>query len=740
VTTKFSFEGLGSLFSLRAKGGWSILVPASLVLGLISDLMQPLAPFSSYLFLVSALAALFLIIIIFAKATVNISLIWACILAVASAVISGGITILQTDSKDYGVLASQIAAIKTLQSSLGIIQEDVAAIRISTENIDQTTARTEEIVKKVEINTQENTAATNKVAEAVEESTKQIVGSLEEIQKGFSTLAKEGGVIPNPTRPEQIYHNARIQELGGDYGNARQSYGKYFSFKLDFIDPHLRYQSFLKIQEGRAGAREIYSYLYENDPRPIIEYARILLFDAPKKTQMLEDFIKSNPDFAPAYYELSKEYSKARKGSQSLTDKKAEYNAIKQFKALNKEGKLFRYFVDKEIVSNWIIDAEERFKSLSLIAEIFSNSPIEWIYFSDFTTNEKWKVIIAIPEPFRKILYRIDGDTSYKEDTDIMQDFIDPDTGVEYGRRFFNLPLTIDSAKIFIKYLDINNVEQGPFEIEFDGHFAAIRDAKDPDINDPSDWVIFDKEENWYYIDMKGLPTSHVFFSQITNICGISRIMYGIDIKTPNESIFLEECDFTQALKYSPMFYPHSFPGINFISYQHEYRDGTTSEIKIFQSPYDPEFKFEYYDNGQIKSKSTVNQGWGNGVFSLWYENGQKKREINTKDGKKDGKGTWWHENGQIYSQGSYKNNKEDGMMTFWYENGQIKQEGSYRLGNEYDKWTWWYENGQIKHEGSYRHGKKVGKFTEWDENAQIKSESIWKDGECISGDCNRKK
>ena len=49
-----------------------------------------------------------------------------------------------TDSKEYGVLASQIPALKTLQSSLGVIQEDVALIKKSTKNIDKTTARTEE--------------------------------------------------------------------------------------------------------------------------------------------------------------------------------------------------------------------------------------------------------------------------------------------------------------------------------------------------------------------------------------------------------------------------------------------------------------------------------------------------------------------------------------------------------------------------------------------------------------------
>ena len=44
--SKFSFTGVGPLFGPRSKGAWRVLGPASLVLGVIADLMQPLAPFS----------------------------------------------------------------------------------------------------------------------------------------------------------------------------------------------------------------------------------------------------------------------------------------------------------------------------------------------------------------------------------------------------------------------------------------------------------------------------------------------------------------------------------------------------------------------------------------------------------------------------------------------------------------------------------------------------------------------
>ena len=114
--------------------------------------------------------------------------------------------------------------------------------------------------------------------------------------------------------------------------------------------------------EGRAGAREVYAALYEQDKRPLIEFARILLFDAPQRAQMLKTFIAANPDFAPAYYELSREHSAARKGQQSLGDKKDEAEALATFKKLHEQGKFLKYFIDKELAGQWLEDAETRLK------------------------------------------------------------------------------------------------------------------------------------------------------------------------------------------------------------------------------------------------------------------------------------------------------------------------------------------------------------------------------------------
>ena len=125
------------------------LVPAVIgVFGFISDILTPLAPFSGYLFFISAFLIVFIIIIMLVKTSLQEKIAPIFMVLVTLFILSGVLFALQentnTDSKEYGVLASQIPALKTLQSSLGVIQEDVALIKKSTKNIHKTTARTEE--------------------------------------------------------------------------------------------------------------------------------------------------------------------------------------------------------------------------------------------------------------------------------------------------------------------------------------------------------------------------------------------------------------------------------------------------------------------------------------------------------------------------------------------------------------------------------------------------------------------
>ena len=188
----------------------------------------------------------------------------------------------------------------------------------------------------------------------------------DELGEVFLQIMKSGGIIANPKRAEEFYANAKMYEQKGDSGNAGKSYRKFFRFNLDYIDPHLGYQKYLKIEEGRSGAREVYMDMKEDSRSFVTEFAAILLFRASKRKKALVSFAESHPKFAPAYYELSREFSKKRLGEQTARDKASEKKHLGKFFDLHEKGKFIKYFMDKGVASKFFEDAKEASKILQI--------------------------------------------------------------------------------------------------------------------------------------------------------------------------------------------------------------------------------------------------------------------------------------------------------------------------------------------------------------------------------------
>ena len=325
----------------------------------VSDFLQPLGNVTFVLLLISLFVTLTLAVLYLLKDTLREQIVKYFTVSISLMVLTGLLYSSQDEANSQkGVLASNFPSIESLQSSLGVIESELLEIK-------QSTLRTEELVGDIAENTKENVKQTRQLNETITNTNEIIANKLDDINESFSQISKLGGLIANPERPEEHYHNLRVYEDKGDYLNARRSYNQYFSFNLDYIDPHLRYQTFLKIQEGRAGAREVYNSFFENDQRVVIEYLKILLFNAPARTNLLKDFISKNPDFAPAHYELSKDFSPSRTGQVTLGNRILELEALEQFIRLNNEGKFVRYFLDKALAAEWIKYAEERLQILN---------------------------------------------------------------------------------------------------------------------------------------------------------------------------------------------------------------------------------------------------------------------------------------------------------------------------------------------------------------------------------------
>ena len=171
--------------------------------------------------------------------------------------------------------------------------------------------------------------------------------------------------------------------------------------------------------------------------------------------------------------------------------------------------------------------------------------------------------------------------------------------------------------------------------------------------------------------------------------------------------------------------------------------DGTKKRKQMYddgQLILDLLFSQEYYDDGQIKSEKSHEDGNPNGDWITWHPNGQKQEEgvwkndeyfiinrwsIKGKFLVKNGDGGWiaktnkgrneWkkiYKDGRLVGKWDYKYSE--------YENGKLKSIVSYKNGIRDGVWVVWHENGRKKEEGIIRDGVESGEWTFWDEKGNV--------------------
>tara|TARA_R110001592_G_scaffold337300_1_gene623659 strand:- start:277280 stop:278908 length:1629 start_codon:yes stop_codon:yes gene_type:complete len=459
--------------------------------GLVADVLQPIAPFAFYLFVASAVG---LVVVAFLYWRGNKDLLGPLALAGIAAALFGFLSLLQQggESQEQGILATAIPGIENLQERLGIIDRKLDDIKGDTQTIVATTAR-------------------------LESNSETIMTSLEAIKAGSDS----GGIIKNPESPEDYYHNARVQELSGDYAAARRSYLEYFKSDLPILDPHLRFISFLKVQEGTAGARETYNAVTARSASPIPAYARILLLNPAQRIAGLTRYFEENPAFGPAPYHLSLEFSEVRLGSQTIADKRQELAYLIAFQEIDENGGLLRYMVDQELVSEWRQDAQARRLTLESSLGNALENPVSLSWMSH---NAGWNGNIQIGESVQDIKWNIKGKTQPVSTGSSGQ--VDPSTGKPAPRTFFSLPSNQGNALIEIRYTDLAGAEQGPFEFDFEAKKASADSNRNMLEMTSTSWVSFRD------YDRKVL----LYFSHLMVYRGaLSKIQYGVDREVPNK-------------------------------------------------------------------------------------------------------------------------------------------------------------------------------------------------------------
>jgi len=481
-------------------------------------------------------------------------------------VVSGSIYLLHTDkTKESGVLANAIPVIKGLQSSMGIIQKDISEIKEAAKRIEESSELTAAAVKAVETQTKETA-----------EVTKQIAGSIDAV---FNELLKGGGIIKNPTKPEEFYANARMYEQKGDSGNARRSFAKFFQFDLDYVDPHLRYQKYLKIQEGREGAREIYLEMKEDSISFITKYASILLFNRSMRIKKLQEFILKHPEFGPGYLELSKDFSEARLGEQTQSDKGNEKKYLEKFFELHKKGKFLKYFMDKDMASKFINNAGIRMTALNIFDKSILKNPI---HLSANKNAAGWSFSATTIDAISELFYSFEGDDKFIS-TGFM-DFLDPKTGKKMANPQIRAPANFSKTKIYLKYRDLKGEVHGPFEIVFD-QFLKLRDNQIASLKRSYNWTRYR-----YFADVKGMYRDLFYFTTLqTHSCGIEKVMYAWnDDKKLNQKLPIQDCDPDNPRMVSGHV-PTSFdapPGTKYFAVQVFFKDGTKSKVRIHKKDF----------------------------------------------------------------------------------------------------------------------------------------------------------
>jgi hypothetical protein len=103
------------------------------------------------------------------------------------------------DSKQKGILASNIKGIEEVQSSLGLIDKRLSKIEVGVEKIAETSV-------------------------AIERNTSATVDELKRMRESLVALTSNGGLISSPKTQVEFYHNARIYAQRGDVDLAIKAY------------------------------------------------------------------------------------------------------------------------------------------------------------------------------------------------------------------------------------------------------------------------------------------------------------------------------------------------------------------------------------------------------------------------------------------------------------------------------------------------------------------------------------
>jgi hypothetical protein len=387
-------------------------------------------------------------------------------------------------------------------------------------------------------------------------------------QDAFARLSRQAGIVTNPSTAPELYHNARLYEARGDAAAARRAYHALAALGVELVDPHLRYAALLRAQDGRAGAREVYSELIGAAPTRIASFVHALQFEGAERRAKIEALAEEHPDFPPAHYFVAEEYSEDRTGSQTLTERRLEFEALERFLEAEAEGRLSSLFLDHSVLAQWLDRARRRKAASEAFFKTAKTRPTA----SFLRSNTSWIASVHVPEPATAITYRVGESGEFKSTG--LSAAVDPRTGRGAPTPSFELPADQEATSIYVAYDDATGRQAGPFVINFDPKAALPAGQRDILDRMASGWVAFQPGSDLLY-----------YTTLVSYRCAIDTALIGYDGGALDKSLPLPPCNERN---------PHAVPpgtsvyvgiprSVQAVSVQLAYVDGTKSEVKTFR-------------------------------------------------------------------------------------------------------------------------------------------------------------
>lgn len=388
--------------------------------------------------------------------------------------------------------------------------------------------------------------------------------------EAFARLAKAGGIVQNPTSIPELYHNARSFEARGEAVSARRDYLALANKGGDALDPHLRFAALLRAQDGRAGAREIYTQLIESTRGRAARLVHALQFDGEERRRRVEEFANANPDYPPAQVLLADEYGADRIGTQTLADRRKEFEALNQFLKADTEGRLVPFYLDHSVLAEVLDRARKRHSALETHLKTATGEP--QVQFMRSGTS--WTVSLSLPEAASSISYRLAGEDTFRSTG--MTSYLDQRTGKPSPNSSFELPASTPAGVIDVKYEDATGRTAGPFAVAFDPDLQLRKGQKDTLERFSTNWIAFGQANE---------RTMFVYYSQLASTrCAITKMELGLDDQPLMEFVTLPPCDAKNPFSIPEKMLPYlQLPAATKkVRAKLTYFDGSQSEEKIF--------------------------------------------------------------------------------------------------------------------------------------------------------------